>query len=100
MPPLPVNLSLIDDTFMPMSPSLATAPRRAVGSTLVELVSRSEIAELLGVTTRTVQRYTERSDFPKPLGQLATGRVWRRKDIEVWARKTLPLTQGRPRKEP
>ncbi len=65
----------------------------------MELVSRAEVAEMLGVTTRTVQRYTERPDFPKPLGRLATGRVWRRADIERWAKKTLPLPAGRPRKK-
>lgn len=66
-----------------------------------ELASLSEIAETLGVTTRTVQRYAERADFPKPLGRLAMGRVWRRTDVEAWAKRTLPLPRtGRPRKEP
>jgi predicted DNA-binding transcriptional regulator AlpA len=62
------------------------------------LVSRAEIAEMLGVTGQTVHRYSGRPDFPKPVGQLAAGRVWRRKDVEKWAAKTLPLPSGRPRK--
>ena len=62
-----------------------------------DLVSRAEVARMLGVTTRTVQRYTERPDFPEPLGRLAAGRVWRWADVEEWARRTLPLRQGRPR---
>ena len=72
-----------------------------VGFALVpreEIVSRAEIAEMLGVTTRTVQRYTERPDFPKPLGVLAAARVWRRSDIQTWAKRTLPLRVGRPQK--
>jgi predicted DNA-binding transcriptional regulator AlpA len=63
-----------------------------------DLIGRQEVAQLLEVTTRTVQRYTERDDFPEPVERLATGRVWRRRDIERWAKKTLPLPQGRPPK--
>ena len=64
-----------------------------------ELAGLSEIAEMLGVTTRTVQRYMEREDFPEPLGQIAAGRVWLRANVETWAKATLPLPEGRPRKE-
>jgi predicted DNA-binding transcriptional regulator AlpA len=63
-----------------------------------ELAGLSEIAEMLGVTTRTVQRYMERDDFPEPLGQIAAGRVWLRRDVQRWAKETLPLPTGRPRK--
>jgi len=64
-----------------------------------ELAGLSEIAEILGVTRRTVQRYMQRKDFPEPLGEIAAGRVWLRADIERWAKETLPLPEGRPRKE-
>jgi predicted DNA-binding transcriptional regulator AlpA len=65
-----------------------------------EIVALSEIADMLDVTRRTVQRYMERDDFPEPLGVLAGGRrVWRRDDIAAWAQRTLPLPEGRPRKE-
>ena len=65
-----------------------------------DLAGLSEIAELLGVHKRTVQRYIDRDDFPQPLGRLAGGRVWRRDDIEAWGRTNLPLPRpGRPRKE-
>jgi predicted DNA-binding transcriptional regulator AlpA len=73
-----------------------------VGSLYVapeDLAGLSEIAAMLGVTTRTVQRYMEREDFPEPLGRLAGGRVWLRADIERWAKQVLPLPPGRPRKE-
>ena len=64
-----------------------------------EIAALSEIAEMLGVARRTVQRYMERYDFPEPLGILPGGRrVWRRTDVEAWARETLPLSPGRPGK--
>jgi predicted DNA-binding transcriptional regulator AlpA len=66
-----------------------------------ELASIAEVAELLGVTVRTAQRYVEREDFPAPLDTVAGGRlrIWRRIDVEHWAARTLPLPRtGRPRK--
>jgi predicted DNA-binding transcriptional regulator AlpA len=82
---------------------VAPAPQLVrVGSIVVpaaDLVALAEIAELLGVTKRTVQRYMDRGDFPEPLGRLAGGRVWLRRDVEQWAQRTLPLSIGRPRKE-
>jgi hypothetical protein len=75
---------------------------RLVASALVpreQLVSRAEIAAMLKVTKRTVQRYTERPDFPVPVAVLEAGRVWRRRDVAKWAKKTLPLQVGRPKRE-
>ena len=66
-----------------------------------ELADLAEIARLLGVHKRTVQRYVERPDFPEPLGRLAVGRVWSREDVLEWGRTHLPLPiPGRPRKNP
>ena len=64
-----------------------------------ELAGLQEIAKMLGVTKRTVQRYMTRPDFPKPIDRLAAGNIWRRKDIEHWAKRTLPLKPGRPPKQ-
>jgi hypothetical protein len=44
------------------------------------------------------ESYIERPDFPEPLGRTATGRIWRRADIEAWGKTRLPLPAGRPRK--
>jgi predicted DNA-binding transcriptional regulator AlpA len=64
-----------------------------------ELASIAEVAEILGVTRRTAHRYVDRKDFPEPVGRLAAGRVWLRADVKRWAKQTLPLPEGRPRKE-
>jgi predicted DNA-binding transcriptional regulator AlpA len=58
-----------------------------------------DIARMLNVTVRTVQNYIARDDFPEPIGRIAAGRVWLRADVETWAKQTLPLQTGRPRKE-
>lgn len=64
--------------------------------TVKDPVSRAEIAKLLGVTTRTVQRYTEHPDWPPPAMSVGRVRIWKRRDIERWAAKNLPLRTGRP----
>lgn len=48
-----------------------------------------EIAKLLGVTRQRVDRITRtHEDFPAPIAELASGRVWKRTDVESWARQT------------
>ncbi len=61
-----------------------------------QLASVKEVAEICGVSKRTAARYTNRDDFPEPIGELGVGRIWRRRDVERWAAKTLPLDTGRP----
>jgi excisionase family DNA binding protein len=64
------------------------------------LVTVDDIAELLGVSRRTIERYLadEDLDFPEPAASFGRVRVWKRRDVERWAKKTLPLPQGRPPK--
>jgi predicted DNA-binding transcriptional regulator AlpA len=65
-----------------------------------DVVGIAEIAERLGKSERTVRRWLDRDDFPKPAAELAIGRVWDWPDIERWADATLPLSKpGRPRKQ-
>ena len=52
------------------------------------LVSRVEIAELLGVSQQRVHQLLTRPDFPEPVVVLAIGSIWRREDVEEWARRT------------
>ena len=49
-------------------------------------VGSAEIAEMLGVSRQRVQQLISRRDFPKPLARLKMGKVWRRGDVERWAR--------------
>ena len=62
---------------------------------MADLIDRREVADLLGVTPRTVQRYTERDDFPSPAKLVGRARLWERRDVQRWKKKTLPLPQGR-----
>ena len=54
------------------------------------------MAAMLAVSKTTALKYAGRDDFPSPVEHLASGRVWRRGDVERWAKKTLPLHGGRP----
>lgn len=63
-----------------------------------DVLGLSDLAKLLGVTKRTAANYANRPDFPAPLAELDRGRVWARADVEAWAKRTLPLPTGRPRK--
>lgn len=48
-----------------------------------------EIAKMLGVTRQSVDELSRtREDFPQPVVRLASGRIWKRKDVEAWARRT------------
>lgn len=49
-----------------------------------ELVGVSEAAEILGWDRRRVATYVARGVFPQPVAALASGRVWRREDIEAF----------------
>lgn len=67
------------------------------GSMPPDPVGLSEIAEFLGVSTRTVERYAAREDLAFPVPAVVGGRrIWNRADVEKWARQTLPLPPGRP----
>ena len=59
-----------------------------------EIASVAEIAAMLKVPKRTAARYVNRADFPAPYDTLEVGRIWRRRDVERWAKKYLPLTPG------
>jgi hypothetical protein len=51
-----------------------------------DLVGVTEAAEILGWDRRRVATYIGRGAFPPPLASLACGRVWRRDDVEAFAR--------------
>jgi len=66
--------------------------RRAAGrATLTvevapDLVGVAEAAEILGWDKRRVFTYISRGSFPEPVAFLASGRVWRKRDVEEYAR--------------
>lgn len=53
----------------------------------VDLVGLTEIADL-GVSRQRVDQLAQGDDFPEPVSVLAAGRVWKRADVEAWARET------------
>lgn len=53
------------------------------------LVGVAEIAEMLGVSRQRVDAISRtHEDFPAPEAELASGRIWLRKEIEAWARRS------------
>jgi len=53
------------------------------------LIGIVEMARQLGVSRQYVDRLSrEDPTFPEPELELASGRVWSRKDFEKWARET------------
>jgi len=50
------------------------------------LVGVREAAAILGWDRRRVITYVDRGSFPEPVAALAAGRVWRRDDVETFAR--------------
>jgi predicted DNA-binding transcriptional regulator AlpA len=53
-----------------------------------QLVSRVEIAQMLGVSRQRVHQLLTRPDFPRPIADLGIGKVWERSAIEAWAQRT------------
>lgn len=63
------------------------------------LVGVAEAASILGWDKRRVVTYVDRGRFPVPLAHLAGGRVWRREDVEAWAREWHDRQKRRRRAE-
>jgi predicted DNA-binding transcriptional regulator AlpA len=52
----------------------------------IDLINATEVAAILGVSRRRVYALLrERPDFPPPVREDGTGRLWRRRSIERWA---------------
>ena len=64
-----------------------------------DLVGVQEIAEMIGVTRQRIHAISRtHEDFPKPVAELAAGRIWTRKEIEEWARRTGRFTRKNKRR--
>ena len=59
------------------------------------LAGVAEAAAILGWDKRRVITYVDRGSFPEPIARLASGRVWRREDVEAFARARRERGGGR-----
>jgi hypothetical protein len=62
-----------------------TEPVMILVETLPALAGVAEAADVLGWDKRRVVTYIDRGSFPEPVQSLASGRVWRRADVEAYA---------------
>ncbi len=60
------------------------------------LAGVAEAAQIMGWDKRRVITYLDRGSFPEPLASLASGRVWKRDDVEAFA-KAWRARRSRPR---
>ena len=52
------------------------------------LVGLHELSVLFRVSSQRADQLTHTAKFPRPVAQLASGRVWRRSAVEKWAKET------------
>lgn len=63
------------------------------------LLGIHEIGKRLGVTTaRAFQIAKAYDDFPRPMAELAAGRVWATEDVDAWIARHPDRRIGRPRR--
>jgi predicted DNA-binding transcriptional regulator AlpA len=60
-----------------------------------QLMTKADIAELLGVSRERVSQLAARGDFPTSLGQVGKSLVWSRGAVERWAEQWVRRS-GRP----
>jgi len=55
----------------------------------LDLVGLTEIAEMLDLSRQRVDQLVRDVDitFPEPVAIISAGRIWRRSDVERWARR-------------
>ena len=66
----------------------------------IEVIPRiagvAEAAAILGWDKRRVMTYVRRGSFPEPFAHLASGRIWRREDLEAFASEKRAAKRRRP----
>lgn len=73
-------------TSIPSATSQVTSIILTMVAVMHHLVGSAEIGVMLNVGRQRVQQITSREDFPAPEVTLAMGKVWKRADVEAWAR--------------
>jgi prophage regulatory protein len=63
---------------------MAVKPIRVVGAHEIRV-------RLRGVSRQRVYQITSRADFPKPVADLAQGKVWLADDVEAWIESHRPM---------
>lgn len=76
------------------STALNGSERRQV---VITLMGVAEAAKYLSVSRQRFSVLEQRKDFPRPAAELACGRIWLAKDIQLWNIKH-PRVNGRPPK--
>jgi hypothetical protein len=97
--------ALRTEVFAKSRTSCLTRLRRAAGEEAIltvdvvpALVGVAEAAQILGWDRRRVITYVDRGSFPSPVASLASGRVWRRDDVEAFARAIERRREQRARR--
>ena len=60
-----------------------------------DLAGVTEVGDILGVSRQRAAQLAETQDFPAPVADLASGRIWRVQDVRLWAETRR--RGGRPR---
>ncbi|MGH7693090.1 MAG: DNA-binding protein [Candidatus Dormibacteria bacterium] len=67
----------------------------------MSVVGISEVGTILGVSRqRAAQIAAEHSDFPQPIAQLRSGRVWDEAAVRAWVADHPDRRPGRPPRSP
>jgi prophage regulatory protein len=53
----------------------------------MDLVGVTEIGRMLDISKQRAHQLAAEPGFPKPAATITAGRVWKRADVEKWARK-------------
>jgi predicted DNA-binding transcriptional regulator AlpA len=53
-----------------------------------DIVGIAEVGQILGLSRQRTDILSRAKGFPEPIATLTGGRIWRRADIEAWAKAT------------
>ena len=71
--------------------------RRMLSDMSNHLVGLSEIATMLGISRQRVgQLVRDYDDFPRPVAELSSGRIWNTAAVEAWTKAHPARRPGRP----
>ena len=63
----------------------------------IPLMALAEIrVRLGGISAQRVDTITRKASFPRPVAELAVGRVWHRDHVEAWIREHRPALAEEP----